>query len=182
LFNFTGRRSSNPGPAPRVDIRDLEGAERATFAAGCFWGVEASFREIEGVVRTKVGYTGGRPADPTYEQVCSHTTGHAEAVEVWFDPAIVSYDELLRVFWSIHNPTTRDRQGWDIGNQYRSAIFYDSAEQERLAIASRDEQQSARTKPIVTEIVPASAFYVAEDYHQRYFEKHRGTACATTLR
>ncbi|MGB0092597.1 MAG: peptide-methionine (S)-S-oxide reductase MsrA [Solirubrobacteraceae bacterium] len=113
MFNFTGRRSGNPSPAPRVDSRDLEGAERATFAAGCFWGVEASFREIEGVVQTTVGYTGGRPADPTYEQVCSHTTGQAEAVEVWFDPAIVSYDELLRVFWSIHNPTTRDRQGWD---------------------------------------------------------------------
>ena len=181
MFNFASKRPSTPDAAPRVGPRDLEGAERATFAAGCFWGVEASFREIEGVVRTTVGYTGGNTADPTYQQVCSHGTGHAEAVEVWFDPTIVSYEDLLTTFWSIHNPTTRNRQGWDIGSQYRSAIFFHSAEQERLAIASRDGQQGAWTKPIVTEIVPASVFYDAEDYHQRYFEKHGGAACATTL-
>lgn len=159
----------------------LEGAQRATFAAGCFWGVEAAFREIEGVVQTAVGYAGGRTTDPTYEQVCSHTTGHAEAVEVWFDPTIVSYNSLLKTFWSIHNPTTRDQQGWDIGSQYRSAIFVHDAEQQRLAIASRDEQQGILTRQIVTEITPASIFYDAEDYHQRYFEKHGGAACAVTL-
>ena len=181
-MNFTARRPGSPDTAPRYDARELEGAERATFAAGCFWGVEASFREIEGVVRTTVGYTGGSTPDPTYEQVCSDTTGHAEAVEVWFEPTIVSYRDLLRTFWSIHNPTTRDRQGWDFGSQYRSAIFFHDAEQERLAIASRDEQQGLWTNPIVTEIAPASAFYDAEDYHQRYFEKHGGAICAVTLR
>jgi methionine-S-sulfoxide reductase len=133
-------------------------------------------------VKTTVGYTGGRTTDPSYEQVCSGTTGHAEAVDVWFDPAAVSYVELLSTFWSIHDPTTRDRQGWDFGSQYRSAIFFHDAGQERLAIASRDQQQGALTRPIVTEIVPASAFYDAEDYHQRYFEKHGGAVCATTLR
>jgi peptide-methionine (S)-S-oxide reductase len=156
--------------------------ERATFAAGCFWGVEASFREIEGVVASKVGYTGGTTVDPTYEQVCSDTTGHAEAVEVRFDPAQVSYDQLLDVFWSIHDPTTRNRQGWDLGSQYRSAIFFHDAEQERLAIASRDRRQADLSRPIVTQIVAAEPFYEAEDYHQRYFEKHGGAACATTLR
>jgi peptide-methionine (S)-S-oxide reductase len=156
--------------------------EQATFAAGCFWGVEASFREIEGVVRTSVGYTGGRVAAPTYEQVCSDTTGHAEAVEVWFDPALVSYEELLRAFWSVHDPTTRNRQGWDFGSQYRSAIFFHDPGQEQRAVASRDERQEALARKIVTEIVPASDFYEAEDYHQRYFEKHGGAFCATTLR
>jgi peptide-methionine (S)-S-oxide reductase len=182
LLNFNGTRSGSPDGAPRVDGRELQSAQRATFAAGCFWGVEASFREVEGVVRTTVGYTGGRTADPTYEQVCSDSTGHAEAVEVWFDPTTISYGDLLRTFWSIHNPTTRNRQGWDFGSQYRSAIFFHDAEQERLAIASRDEQQRTSTKPIVTEITAASAFYDAEDHHQRYFEKHGGAACATTLR
>jgi methionine-S-sulfoxide reductase len=159
-----------------------DGLELATFAAGCFWGIEASFREIEGVVETRVGYTGGRTVDPSYEQVCSDATGHAEAVEVWFDPARVSYDELLSVFWSIHDPTTPNRQGWDFGSQYRSAIFFHDAEQEKLASASRDERQGAVSRSIVTEIVPAPAFYAAEDYHQRYFEKHGGAVCATTLR
>jgi peptide-methionine (S)-S-oxide reductase len=166
----------------RTDGSEIEGLERATFAAGCFWGVEASFRGIEGVVSTSVGYTGGTTIAPTYEQVCSDTTSHAEAVEVWFDPGIISYGELLSTFWSIHDPTTPDRQGWDFGSQYRSAIFFHDAEQERLAIASRDEQQRPLTRPIVTEIVPASAFYQAEDYHQRYYEKHGGAICATTLR
>jgi peptide-methionine (S)-S-oxide reductase len=159
-----------------------ENLERATFAAGCFWGVEASFREIEGVVRTSVGYTGGHAVDPGYEQVCSGTTGHAESVDVWFDPSVVSYSDLLNAFWSMHDPTTRNRQGWDFGSQYRSAIFFHDAEQERLAIASRDEHQPAFRRPIVTEISPATTFYDAEDYHQRYFEKHGGAACATTVR
>ena len=161
---------------------NFEGLQRATFAAGCFWGVEASLREIEGVVSTKVGYTGGSTADPTYKQVCSDATGHAEAVEVWFDPALVSYDDLLSVFWSIHDPTSRNRQGWDFGSQYRSAIFFHDTEQEKHAIASRDERQPALRRPIVTQIVAASLFYDAEDYHQRYFEKNGGAVCATTLR
>jgi peptide-methionine (S)-S-oxide reductase len=159
-----------------------DGLQRATFAAGCFWGVDASFREIEGVVRTSVGYTGGDTVDPTYEQVCSARTGHAEAVDVWFDPALVSYDDLLNVFWSIHDPTTPNWQGWDLGSQYRSAIFFHDADQGRLAIASRDARQANRSRPIVTQIVPAPAFYDAEDYHQRYYEKHGGAACATTVR
>jgi peptide-methionine (S)-S-oxide reductase len=170
---------------PRVSNftgREIEGTQRATFAAGCFWGVEASFREIEGVVQTSVGYTGGMTGDPGYEQVCSGTTGHAEAVDVWFDPAIVSYGDLLDTFWSIHDPTTRDRQGWDFGTQYRSAIFAHDPEQERLAVASRDVRQKVVARPIVTEIVPASAFYDAEEYHQRYFEKHGGAVCAATIR
>ena len=161
---------------------DFQGLQRATFAAGCFWGIEAAFREIEGVVRTSVGYTGGSTVDPTYEQVCSDTTGHAEAVEVWFDPTIVSYDELLNLFWSIHDPTSRNRQGWDFGSQYRSAIFFHDAEQETLATASRDRRQAGSSKQIVTQIVAAAPFYDAEDYHQRYFEKHGGAVCATTLR
>jgi peptide-methionine (S)-S-oxide reductase len=168
VSNFTGR--------------EIEGTQRATFAAGCFWGVEASFREMEGVVRTSVGYTGGTSADPGYEQVCSGSTGHAEAVDVWFDPAIVSYDELVSTFWSMHDPTTRDRQGWDFGSQYRSAIFFHDDEQQRLATASRDERQQVVARPIVTEIVPAATFYDAEDYHQRYFEKHGGAVCAATIR
>jgi peptide-methionine (S)-S-oxide reductase len=168
VSNFTGR--------------EIEGTQRATFAAGCFWGVEASFREVEGVVQTAVGYTGGTSVDPGYEQVCSGRTGHAEAVDVWFDPAIVSYGELLDTFWSIHDPTTRDRQGWDFGSQYRSAIFAHDAEQERLAVASREERQKVVARPIVTEIASASAFYDAEEYHQRYFEKHGGAVCAATIR
>jgi peptide-methionine (S)-S-oxide reductase len=156
--------------------------QRATFAAGCFWGIEASFREIEGVVSTSVGYTGGDTVDPTYEQVCSDRTGHAEAVDVWFNPALVSYEDLLNVFWSIHDPTSRNRQGWDFGSQYRSGIFFHDAEQEHRAIASREERQGRTSRPIVTEIVPAPAFYAAEEYHQRYFEKHGGAACATTIR
>jgi peptide-methionine (S)-S-oxide reductase len=181
-MNLTRSNPESSGAAAAADRSEFEGLERATFAAGCFWGVEASFRETEGVVATKVGYTGGTTADPTYGQVCSDTTGHAEAVDVWFDPALVSYDQLLNVFWSIHDPTTRNRQGWDLGSQYRSAIFFHDADQERLANASRDDRQASLRRPIVTQIVPAPQFYDAEDYHQRYFEKHGGAACATTLR
>jgi peptide-methionine (S)-S-oxide reductase len=181
MMNLTRARLDGPIAEARTDT-EVHGLQRATFAAGCFWGVEASFREIEGVVSTSVGYTGGSVSDPTYEQVCSDATGHAEAVDVWFDPAVVSYRDLLNAFWSVHDPTTRDRQGWDFGSQYRSAIFFHDADQERLAIASREDHQRALTRPIVTEIVPASAFYDAEAYHQRYFEKHGGAICATTLR
>jgi peptide-methionine (S)-S-oxide reductase len=152
--------------------------ETATFAAGCFWGVEARFRQIPGVRRTAVGYTGGTVPNPTYEQVCSGRTGHAEAVQVEFDPAEVSYDELLEAFWSKHNPTTLNRQGWDVGTQYRSAIFFHTPEQEAAAIESRDEVQSRTRKPIVTEITPASEFHRAEEYHQRYLEKKGRATCA----
>jgi methionine-S-sulfoxide reductase len=172
---FRDERSESSTP-------ELEGMQRATFAAGCFWGVEAAFREIEGVVATRVGYTGGTTVDPSYEQVCSDTTGHAEAVQVWFDPSVVSYDELLDAFWSTHDPTTPNRQGWDFGSQYRSAIFFHDSEQEQQAIASREERQRSVARPIVTQIVAASPFYDAEEYHQRYFEKHGGAACATTVR
>ena len=180
MLNFTKKASVDRGPGSREGLP--ESAERATFAAGCFWGIEASFREIEGVLKTTVGYTGGTVADPSYEQVCTDTTGHAESVEVWFDPSKVSYDDLLSTFWTIHDPTSRNRQGWDFGSQYRSAIFFHSPEQEREAIASRDARQASSSKQIVTQIAAASEFYDAEDYHQRYFEKHGGAACATTLR
>ena len=185
MIKLTRNRSATLDLAdatPDAGEDHLEGAQHATFAAGCFWGVEAAFREIEGVVKTTVGYTGGRTANPTYEQVCSHATGHAEAVDVWFDPEKVTYEQLLEIFWGIHDPTTRDRQGWDIGNQYRSAIFFHDAGQEELAIASRDGAQQSLSKPIVTEISPAPEFYEAEDYHQRYFEKSGRATCAATLR
>ncbi len=151
--------------------------QKATFAAGCFWGVEATFRQIEGVSSTSVGYTGGHHENPTYEDVCTGHTGHAEAVEVTFDPAVVSYQTLLDIFWGCHNPTTLNRQGPDIGTQYRSAIFYHTPEQEAAARASKEQAQQRFPHPIVTEIVPAVPFYQAEDYHQQYFEK-RGVGCS----
>ena len=149
----------------------------ATFAAGCFWGVEAAFREVAGVRSTRVGYAGGWADNPTYRDVCSHGTGHAEAVEVTYDPAEVSYEHLVGVFWEIHNPTTLNRQGPDVGDQYRSAIFFHNSAQEFAALASRDRLASSgkHLKEIVTEITPASTFWEAEDYHQQYFEK-RGVA------
>jgi peptide-methionine (S)-S-oxide reductase len=151
----------------------------ATFAAGCFWGVEAAFRQVPGVTATRVGYTGGTTTNPTYKQVCTDRTGHAEAVEVSYDPARVSYDDLLRVFWEIHDPTQRNRQGPDIGTQYRSAIFYHDPEQEAAAQASKErvERSGAHKRPIVTEIVPAQTFYQAEDYHQQYLEKRGLATC-----
>ena len=151
--------------------------ETATFAAGCFWGIEAAFRKIDGVVETAVGYTGGSLPNPTYEQVCSGQTGHAEAVQLRFDPAKLSYENLLEVFWRIHDPTTLNRQGPDVGTQYRSAIFFHGPEQEAAARASKQNLQSsgALRRDIVTDIVSAPEFYRAEDYHQQYFEK-RGRA------
>lgn len=149
--------------------------EKATFAAGCFWGVEAAFRRLlgKGVTSTQVGYTGGHTENPTYEDVCSHKTGHAEAVQIEYDPTKISYQDLLKVFWEIHDPTTPNRQGPDVGSQYRSAIFYHSPEQRRLAEESKEEiANSGRFRGrIVTEIVPAGKFYRAEEYHQQYFEK-----------
>jgi peptide-methionine (S)-S-oxide reductase len=153
--------------------------EKATFAAGCFWGVEAAFRGVSGVLETQVGYTGGHTDHPTYEQVCTDRTGHAEAVEVTFDPGKLSYTELLRVFWGIHDPTTPNRQGPDVGSQYRSAIFTHSDEQKRLAEESRAamDRSGRFRRPIVTEILPAPTFWRAEEYHQRYLEKHGRASC-----
>ena len=154
--------------------------EKATFAAGCFWGVEASFRQVEGVVGTQVGYTGGQVANPTYQQVCDGATGHAEAVEVEFDPDKVTYERLLEVFWGCHDPTQRDRQGPDVGSQYRSAIFVHSAEQDATVEASMKalEDSGRFGRPIATQVVPVSTFWRAEEYHQRYVEKHGGAGCA----
>jgi peptide-methionine (S)-S-oxide reductase len=152
--------------------------EKATFAAGCFWGIEDAFRQVKGVAEAAAGYTGGTLKDPTYEDVCSGATGHAESVEVQFDPAQVSYDDLLSVFWKIHDPTTPNRQGPDIGSQYRSAIFVHGPEQEAAAQASKKAQEASGRyrRPIVTQIVPAPRFWRAEEYHQRYNEKH-GRSC-----
>lgn len=155
--------------------------EKATFAAGCFWGVEAAFRQVPGVVGTRVGYTGGTTENPDYKLVCSGTTGHAEAVEVEYDPERVSYEELLDIFWANHNPTTRNRQGWDIGSQYRSAVYFHSSEQEEAVRASRDRVQEGLRKEIVTEIEPAGTFWRAEEYHQQYFEKSGRSSCTTEL-
>jgi peptide-methionine (S)-S-oxide reductase len=153
--------------------------ELATFAAGCFWGVEADFRNVPGVVDTLVGYTGGHTEDPTYEQVCTHTTGHAEAVQVTFDSDVISYAQLVRAFFELHDPTTLNRQGPDVGSQYRSAIFYHNEAQKETAESVKAElDQSEKYRcPIVTEITPAEPFYVAEKYHQRYYEKHSLRYC-----
>lgn len=151
--------------------------EKATFGAGCFWGVEAAFRKLRGVVSTMVGYAGGTLLNPSYEDVCTDTTGHAEVVQVEFDPAVISYEQLLKVFFEIHDPTTPNRQGPDVGTQYRSVIFYHDFEQGRLAREfKRDLEKSGKFKrPIVTEIVAAPLFHKAEEYHQRYHEKHGGS-------
>lgn len=151
----------------------------ATFAAGCFWGVEAAFRKVPGVVSTTVGYTGGTVENPTYEQVCTDRTGHAEAVQVEYDPSELGYEKLLDVFWSSHDPTQLNRQGPDFGRQYRSAIFIHDPEQEKAAKESKAALEASGRfhKPIVTEIVPAGKFWRAEDYHQQYLEK-RGLAHA----
>jgi peptide-methionine (S)-S-oxide reductase len=151
--------------------------EKAIFAAGCFWGVESSFREVKGVKQTAVGYSGGHTKNPTYKDICTDKTGHAEVVEVEFDPSVISYDDLLNVFWQAHDPTQVNRQGPDYGTQYRSAIFFLTPEQEAAAKASKEKLQKSGQfkKPIATEITPASEFYRAEEYHQQYLEK-RGMA------
>ena len=147
--------------------------DKATFAAGCFWNVEAAFRKVKGVLSTQVGYVGGTVKNPTYEDVCAGKTGHAEAVELEYDPAQISYEQLLTVFWEIHDPTTLNQQGPDIGRQYRSAVFYHNNEQALAAKTMKEKlQQSAKfDNDIVTEIVPATTFYRAEEYHQKYLEK-----------
>lgn len=153
--------------------------EKATFAAGCFWGVEETFRTTPGVLETQVGYTGGHTVSPTYHDVCTDGTGHAEAVEVTFDPAKVSYEDLLGIFWANHNPTQVNRQGPDVGSQYRSAIFFHSPEQEAKAKASKEvlAKSGKFLRPIATEIVPAERFYSAEDYHQQYLLKRGRANC-----
>lgn len=153
--------------------------QKARFAMGCFWGSEAAFRHLPGVLQTTVGYSGGHTIDPTYKQVCSDATGHAEVVEVDFDPAVVTYPQLLQVFWDNHDPTTPNRQGPDVGTQYRSAVFFLTPDQEAAARASKDAlASSGRLKrAIVTEITPAGPFYRAEEYHQQYLEKNGLAAC-----
>ncbi len=155
--------------------------EVATFAAGCFWGVEEAFRKVKGVKSTMVGYSGGKFENPAYEDVCSDKTGHAEALQIIYDPKEVSYERLLDIFWSIHNPTTKNRQGPDIGSQYRSMICYHTTEQEALAKKSKENlEKSGKFKNgIVTEIVPVSKFYRAEEYHQKYYQKRGGGSCYT---
>lgn len=153
--------------------------EKAILGAGCFWSVEAAFRQVKGVANTTVGYLGGHFKNPTYQDICSGETGHAEVVEVEYDPSIVSYDELLEVFWEIHDPTTLNRQGPDIGTQYRSAIFFHNPEQRSAAQASMEKQQKngKHKSQIVTELTPASQFYRAEEYHQQYLEKRNLSRC-----
>lgn len=150
---------------------DTAGQQRAYFAAGCFWGVEAIFSEVDGVVETAVGYMNGDTDDPTYEEVCYKNTGHAEAVEVIYDPSIISYETLCQLFWRLHDPTTLNRQGPDVGSQYRSGIFYQSEEERAIALAVKQQAQAHWNQPIVTEILPAAPFYKAEDYHQDYLSR-----------
>lgn len=166
---------SPTGAATRADAP----AETALFGAGCFWGVEATFRQIPGVLATRVGYGGGTTDNPTYEDVCTDRTGHAEVVEVTYDPTRVAYDELLRVFWDSHDPTTRNRQGPDVGTQYRSVIFVTTPAQRAAALASREARQASgrHRNQIVTEIEAAPVFHPAEDYHQRYLEKRGLASC-----
>jgi peptide-methionine (S)-S-oxide reductase len=154
---------------------------KATFGAGCFWGVEAAFRRLEGVLQTRVGYAGGDVPNPSYKQVCSDRTGHAEVVEVTYDPAVAPYEQLLAVFWAEHDPTQLNRQGPDYGSQYRSAIFVHDEEQRRAAEASRDRLASILTRPVVTQIEDAPQFWEAEDYHQQYLEKRGVASCTTRL-
>jgi peptide-methionine (S)-S-oxide reductase len=177
-------KSSQEKPAlamPAAEIQNPKGVlmEKATFAAGCFWGVEESFRTLKGVLKTTVGYSGGTLENPTYEEVCTDRTGHAEVVLVEYDPAQVSYEQLLDVFWNAHDPTTLNRQGPDTGKQYRSAIFYHTPRQKAAAEASKEQlSQSGKFKrPIVTEIVAAAPFYRAEEYHQQYLMKRGEASC-----
>jgi peptide-methionine (S)-S-oxide reductase len=176
------RPSKSSGAEVERAMEDMEtGLERATFAAGCFWGVEAALRKVEGVVSTQVGYTGGKTEDPTYKEVCGDRTGHAEAVEITYDPDRVAYGDLLEVFWTIHDPTQHNRQGPDVGSQYRSAVFYHNEEQAEAARESKErlDKSGKFSRSIATEIVPAATFYRAEEYHQQYYEKRGIGSCPT---
>jgi peptide-methionine (S)-S-oxide reductase len=174
-----GKSRGNRQREPSMIEKEKKRIDKATFAAGCFWGVEAAFSKVRGVVSTEVGYTGGHLKNPTYGEVCSGSTGHAEAVQVQFDPSQVSYEQLLEVFWAIHDPTALNRQGPDVGTQYRSVIFYHNEEQRTAAVASREKlgKRGRHKNPIVTEIRPASEFFRAEEYHQRYLEKRGPSGC-----
>ncbi len=158
--------------------------QKATFAVGCFWGAQAYFKKIPGVLSTRAGYTGGTDTAPDYEKVCSGKTGHAESVEILFNPAQLPYARLLEHFWRVHNPTSRNKQGSDTGSQYRASIFYHTEEQKQLALASKQalEQSGKYNKPIATEIAPASTFYPAEEYHQDYLDKNPGGYCHITIK
>jgi peptide-methionine (S)-S-oxide reductase len=160
-------------------VADDPRIEKATFAAGCFWGVEVAFQALPGVIETTVGYTGGRTMNPTYEEVCTDRTGHAEAVEVLFDPTLITYERLLEAFWNCHDPTQKNRQGPDVGTQYRSAIFFHTPEQEAAARASKEALERSRryVRSIATEILHAATFFPAEEMHQDYVKKHGGASC-----
>lgn len=160
-------------------MNDSDTKATATFGAGCFWGVEAAYRQMPGVISTRVGYLGGTMENPTYKDVCTGRTGHAEVVEVSYDPSKVSYDDMLTIFWENHDPTTLNRQGPDVGTQYRSAIFYHDEDQKAAAVASKEEREKSGRyhRPIVTEITAATPFYEAEDYHQQYLEKRGLSSC-----
>lgn len=170
------------GNGPDTDKPDIEGDKemtKATFGAGCFWGVEAAFQKTKGVESTRVGFMGGTVDNPSYKRVCKGDTGHAEVVEVLYDPEKVTYEELLKVFWDKHNPTTKNRQGPDIGSQYRSVIFYHNEEQKEAAEKSKTELEALKKypKPVVTEITEASDFWEAEEYHQQYLQKRGLVVC-----
>jgi methionine-S-sulfoxide reductase len=160
-----------------IEIQENNELKTATFAAGCFWGVEEKFSKIKGVIDTEVGYTGGNIEDPTYEQVCSDKTGHAEAIQIKYDPFKITFEELLDVFWKIHDPTQVNRQGPDLGTQYRSAIFYHDKNQKQIAENSKLEEQKKYDNEIATEIVPAEEFYKGEEYHQDYYKKEKCIFC-----
>lgn len=172
----TGKRYCINGVALKFEKGNFQSLEQALFAAGCFWHVEEAFRELKGVVNVTVGYSGGSTKNPTYQKVCTGTTGHAETVMVEFNPSVISYEKLVDYFWKIHNPTTPNQQGPDVGEQYRSAIFYLNDEQKAIALKSKEKMEKAKAfkNPIVTQIKSASEFYKAEEYHQRYYEKQRG--------
>lgn len=183
IANASREKTTMPNEMIQPETEPPGNLKQAMFGAGCFWGIEHSFRQIEGVHDSVSGYSGGHKDEPTYREVCTGRTGHAEVVHVTYDPEKVSYDQLLDHFWSIHDPTQLNRQGPDVGSQYRSAIFTYGAEQQAAAEASRDRHQATpkfANRRIVTEIAPASTFWRAEEYHQRYLEKNGYAACPTT--
>jgi methionine-S-sulfoxide reductase len=178
-INSAALKLDEKKPADKQPPQKAVKLQTATFGAGCFWGVEAAFRQIKGVKTTAVGYAGGNLDKPTYQDVCTDQTGHAEVVQVEFDPAVVSYEQLLEVFWTNHDPTTVNRQGPDVGTQYRSVIFYHTPEQKAAAVASKEklDQSGKFRRPIATQIAPAATFWRAEDYHQQYLEKRGLSSC-----